>query len=170
MARRNSIIIAHWLVGKTVSQDRKGSQWLLQIWNRQLFLLLGIKNKKAVFFGLTRVNPSDPWPDHLTGSMTGSGFKTMSMLIDALITCHIEHLLVYHWDSRAVFGWLSFKSFRSIFIFSELFQFIWSRKIHNQWLDCGRGSCFGTIWESPARVNSPWLFLMMGYNTAGMKE
>jgi hypothetical protein len=26
---------------------------------------------------LTRVNPSDPWPDHLTGSMTGSGFKTM---------------------------------------------------------------------------------------------
>jgi hypothetical protein len=27
--------------------------------------------------GLTRVNPSDPWPDHLTGSMTGSGFKTM---------------------------------------------------------------------------------------------
>jgi hypothetical protein len=33
------------------------------------------------FFWLTRVNPSDPWPDHLTGSMTGSmtgsGFKTM---------------------------------------------------------------------------------------------
>ena len=29
------------------------------------------------FFGLTRVNPSDPWPDHWTGSMTGSGFKTM---------------------------------------------------------------------------------------------
>jgi hypothetical protein len=26
---------------------------------------------------LTRVNPSDPWPDHLTGSMTGSGFKTI---------------------------------------------------------------------------------------------
>jgi len=32
---------------------------------------------KGFFFGLTRVNPSDPWPNHLTGSMTGSGFKTM---------------------------------------------------------------------------------------------
>jgi hypothetical protein len=34
-----------------------------------------------VFFlgwpGLIRVNPSDPWPDHYTGSTTGLGLKTM---------------------------------------------------------------------------------------------
>jgi hypothetical protein len=31
--------------------------------------------------GLTHLtrNPSNPWPDHLTGSMTGSGFKTMDV-------------------------------------------------------------------------------------------
>jgi hypothetical protein len=76
IVRRNYIIIAHWLLEKTVSRGRKDSKWLLQIWNRQLFLLLGIKNTKAFFFGLTRVNPFDPWPDHLTGS----GFKTMKKI------------------------------------------------------------------------------------------
>jgi hypothetical protein len=35
----------------------------------------------CIFFGLTRVNPSDPLPDHVTGSMTGSGFKTMLMTV-----------------------------------------------------------------------------------------
>ena len=29
------------------------------------------------FFLSTRVNPSNSWLDHLTGSMTGSGFKTI---------------------------------------------------------------------------------------------
>jgi len=31
----------------------------------------------GVFFLSTRVNASDPWPDHLTRLMTGSGFKTI---------------------------------------------------------------------------------------------
>jgi hypothetical protein len=25
-------------------------------------------------------NPNDPWPDHLNGSMTGSGFKIMLIM------------------------------------------------------------------------------------------
>jgi hypothetical protein len=36
--------------------------------------------EKCIFFGWpgsTRVNPSDPWPDHWTESVTGSSFKTM---------------------------------------------------------------------------------------------
>jgi hypothetical protein len=48
-----------------------------------------------VFFlgwpGSTRVNPSDPWSDHCTGSMTGSGFKTMFVLEKN------AQLLVYKW-------------------------------------------------------------------------
>jgi hypothetical protein len=34
-------------------------------------------SKKFFFFRLTRVNPSDPWPDYYTGSTTRSGLKTM---------------------------------------------------------------------------------------------
>ena len=38
--------------------------------------------KQSLFFilewpGQTKVNPSDPWPDHYTESITGSGLKTM---------------------------------------------------------------------------------------------
>jgi hypothetical protein len=40
------------------------------------------------FYGLTRVNLSDPWPNHWTGSIIGSGFKTMNItngIIDEMI-------------------------------------------------------------------------------------
>jgi hypothetical protein len=53
------------------------------------------------FFGLTRVNPSNPWPDHLTRS----GFKTMSQTMflpvvqvvfrPANKSCHIR--LIFKW-------------------------------------------------------------------------
>jgi hypothetical protein len=39
-----------------------------------------INDHKSFFLGwprLARVNPSDPWPGHYTGSTTRSGFKTM---------------------------------------------------------------------------------------------
>jgi hypothetical protein len=35
----------------------------------------------AIFFFLTRVNPSDPWPDHYTGSTTEPGLKTMIIIV-----------------------------------------------------------------------------------------
>jgi hypothetical protein len=44
-----------------------------------LQLLLSLKESSTFFF--VRVNPSDPWPGHWTGSMTGSGFKTMVLSI-----------------------------------------------------------------------------------------
>ena len=64
------------------------------------------------FFGLTRVNPSDPWPDHLTGSMTESGFKTMSQTMflpvvqlvfrPANKSCHIGLISKWLFSTRKI--------------------------------------------------------------------
>ena len=45
---------------------------------------LPVFSMSLFYFGLTRVNPSDPWPDHLIGSMTRSGFKTMARIMELL--------------------------------------------------------------------------------------
>jgi hypothetical protein len=56
--------------------------------------------------GSTRINPSDPWPDHLTGSMTRLGFKTMQLGVAfiwrekqgvPLISCLLFCFLI-NWD------------------------------------------------------------------------
>jgi hypothetical protein len=70
------------------------SQWLVVryflicsqpfLTQRLVSVIKEICNKLGVlymcfFYGLTRVNPSDPWPDHWTGLIIGSGFKTMNI-------------------------------------------------------------------------------------------
>jgi hypothetical protein len=46
--------------------------------------------KRGFFFRLTRINPSNLWPDHLTGSMTRLGFKTMVILVGSIIESGIN--------------------------------------------------------------------------------
>jgi len=40
---------------------------------------------KLFFFGLTRVNPSNPWHDHKTKSITELGFKTIGKTIILIV-------------------------------------------------------------------------------------
>jgi hypothetical protein len=79
------------------------------------------------FFGLTRVNPSDSWPDHLTGSMTGSGFKTIifvtytPLLVPYFFSSYLkrEHLWCCH-CLHSQFG----SSFDAVFFNWKYFKMI----------------------------------------------
>ena len=61
---------------------------------------------KCFFFsGSTRVNLSDPWLDHLTRSMTGSGFKTIPTTTWSDIYTYKTCIsLVYRFKTRMIFN------------------------------------------------------------------